>query len=257
MHLAQAFLAAAPEPTRASLSRHPELERVLASAVESGESAWPTFRIARDAFAAHLGRHYPADAVDLKAALAALRVADLYLACACAMGDSRALEVFEARYFPDIDPALLRETRSTERHGEVAQLLRTRFFVAPPGASPQITLYAGRGDLRNWVRAAIVRTILNLVTRRPKEVSTEEHLLEALPSDEADPELAHMKEVYRTEFRRAFAEAMGALGSEERNLLRYGFVDGLSVDEIGALQGVHRATAARWLAAHAATCSQT
>src|SRR5262249_55389258 len=165
-----------------------------------------------------------------------------------ATGEARALEVFEARYFPDIDLALLRETRSTELHAEVAQLLRTQFFVAEPGASPQIVLYAGRGELRNWVRAAIVRTILKLVTRKPREVSTEEHLLSALPSKEVDPELAHMKDVYRAEFRRAFGEAMASLASEERNLLRYAFVDGLNVDEIGALQGVHRATAARWLA---------
>ncbi len=39
-----------------------------------------------------------------------------------------------------------------------------------------------------------------------------------------------------------------ALSPGERNLLRQHFSDGLTVDEIGALHGVHRATAARRVA---------
>ena len=42
------------------------------------------------------------------------------------------------------------------------------------------------------------------------------------------------------------AEAFAALESRERNLLRYALGDGLSVDAIGTLYRVHRATAARW-----------
>jgi len=34
----------------------------------------------------------------------------------------------------------------------------------------------------------------------------------------------------------------------ERNLLRYQVLDRLGIDHIGALHGVHRVTAARWIA---------
>jgi len=43
--------------------------------------------------------------------------------------------------------------------------------------------------------------------------------------------------------------ALEALPERERALLRYALVDGWTVDQIGELYGVHRATAARWVAA--------
>jgi RNA polymerase sigma-70 factor (ECF subfamily) len=56
-----------------------------------------------------------------------------------------------------------------------------------------------------------------------------------------------MKELYRRTFRQAFAAALASLDAREKNLLRQHVVDGLTVDEIGPLYGVHRATAARWV----------
>jgi RNA polymerase sigma-70 factor (ECF subfamily) len=64
-----------------------------------------------------------------------------------------------------------------------------------------------------------------------------------------DPLLAGVKQRYRDEFRIAFGEAAAQLTDRERTLLRYRFVDDLSIDEIGALYRVHRATVARWIAA--------
>ena len=49
------------------------------------------------------------------------------------------------------------------------------------------------------------------------------------------------------ELQDAFKEALASLTSRERNLLRYHFLEGMSIDRIGALYGVHRATAARWI----------
>jgi RNA polymerase sigma-70 factor (ECF subfamily) len=42
---------------------------------------------------------------------------------------------------------------------------------------------------------------------------------------------------------------MAALTARQRTLLRLAYVDGLTVDAIGRMYAVHRATAARWLAA--------
>jgi RNA polymerase sigma-70 factor (ECF subfamily) len=64
----------------------------------------------------------------------------------------------------------------------------------------------------------------------------------------ADPELACVRHMYKEDFAAAFREAMAALSSRERNVLRMSHLDGLSIDQIGAVYRVHRATAARWIA---------
>ncbi|MBL0218227.1 MAG: hypothetical protein IPQ07_30640 [Myxococcales bacterium] len=46
----------------------------------------------------------------------------------------------------------------------------------------------------------------------------------------------------------AFDRALATLTPRERNLLKQQYVYGATIDELGALYGVHRATAARWLA---------
>jgi RNA polymerase sigma-70 factor (ECF subfamily) len=66
-------------------------------------------------------------------------------------------------------------------------------------------------------------------------------------SSRDDPELSYMKELYRESFRAAFRAALDGLGAREKNLLRQHFVDGLGIDALGRMYGVHRATAARWV----------
>ena len=56
-----------------------------------------------------------------------------------------------------------------------------------------------------------------------------------------------MKERYRAAFRVAFEQAVRRLSSRERNILRLQLDAGLTVEQIGEVYGVHRATATRWL----------
>ena len=51
-----------------------------------------------------------------------------------------------------------------------------------------------------------------------------------------------------SELREAFVHTLEALGSDERNVLRLHYLDGLTLEEVGATYRVSRATAARWLA---------
>lgn len=52
---------------------------------------------------------------------------------------------------------------------------------------------------------------------------------------------------YQGVFRRAVQDAVTALSAHERNLLRLHVVGRCTIDRIGCIHGVHRATAARWL----------
>jgi RNA polymerase sigma-70 factor (ECF subfamily) len=56
-----------------------------------------------------------------------------------------------------------------------------------------------------------------------------------------------MKLLYRAEFRAAFRGAVETLPAKEREILRAHFVDGQTIDQLGEANGVHRATAARWV----------
>jgi RNA polymerase sigma-70 factor (ECF subfamily) len=67
------------------------------------------------------------------------------------------------------------------------------------------------------------------------------------PAIAEDPALVAAKARYRDELAAAFREALAALTPKDRLLLRFQLVDGLSIDEIGNIHNVHRATAARWL----------
>jgi RNA polymerase sigma-70 factor (ECF subfamily) len=63
-----------------------------------------------------------------------------------------------------------------------------------------------------------------------------------------DPELAYLKSHYRELMQSAFADAVASLEPRQRLALRYQLVEHLNTERIGALFGVHAATARRWVA---------
>src|SRR5205085_8363572 len=102
------------------------------------------------------------------------------------------------------------------------------------------------GALGPWLRAAAARTAIDLMRTR-RELPADPAALADVAS--FDPLLAQLKLRYREEFRGAFREAAAGLVDREVTILRYKFVENLSIDEIGIIYGVHRATVARWIAA--------
>jgi len=84
---------------------------------------------------------------------------------------------------------------------------------------------------------------------RRKPTTTSEDWLDELSSPDDDPELVRLKARHRVEFKTAFEEAVRRLSPREHTLLRLHLVRQHSIDHIGAVYGVHRATAARWIEA--------
>jgi RNA polymerase sigma-70 factor (ECF subfamily) len=182
------------------------------------------------------------------ALLTHIHAPELFLASACAAGDRRALAFFEATYVPILEAALRRVVRDAAARDELLQQIRHKLFLPQlDGGAPKILDYSGRGDLGNWLRATAVRQALNFVTRGPKEEPLADQLLATIPAGEGDPERLYAKSQYKAELKAAFAEGAESLTPRERNLLRAAFVEGLSIDAIGAMYGTHRSTAARWL----------
>jgi RNA polymerase sigma-70 factor (ECF subfamily) len=106
--------------------------------------------------------------------------------------------------------------------------------------------YGGRGPLGGWLRRAAVNTAASY--RRPGQ---REEATEAIDvsSDAlvAAPELTFFKARYREAFREAFVAALQSLSARERTVLRLNALSNVSIDELGQMYQVHRATAARWV----------
>lgn len=244
--LVQPFLDAAPPALRANLATLPDLDRRLLELVAEGRAAWPDVVVEPVRLIGFIAARLDGE-VDGAGALATLRPGDLYLACACAAGDKVALAAFDHHFMREVDIALARMRIGPPRSSDVKQMVRQRLFVGD-GSPGKIAEYAGRGDLRRWVRSVAVRTCLNDLRKGKHEVLTDDDQLiaqHAMPGD--DPEIEYMKRTYSAEFRAAFSDAMAQLGPREQTLLRYHHIDGLNIDEIGAIYRVHRVTAFRWL----------
>ncbi|MEO6419912.1 MAG: sigma-70 family RNA polymerase sigma factor, partial [Polyangiaceae bacterium] len=157
---------------------------------------------------------------------------------------------FDRRYDGEIPAALSRLRSNRTTIDEVSQIVREKLFVAAPGGRGKIAEYAGRGALLSWLRAVAVRTALSHRRREGLEPQPHDDIepLLAVAGTTEDPELEHIRARYAEPFKTAFHEALRALTPQDRNILRLHVVDGLNIDQIGAVYGVHRSTVARWIA---------
>jgi RNA polymerase sigma-70 factor (ECF subfamily) len=211
--------------------------------LDTARAAWPEVRIDAEQLVDFIAQRLTG--ADLAAALATAPAGDLVLAAACAAQEPTAHAAFDA-VLSEVDAAGASTRSPRDLIDDVKQLIRVQLLVARDGKPPGITGYRGKGPLRGWVRITATRELIRHQRKRAREAPGDRPLDEAL-GDAGDPLLSQLKAEYRTEFATALREAITELGAEDRTLLRQQIVDQLSIDEIGAAFGVHRATAARWL----------
>ncbi len=176
-------------------------------------------------------------------------VEDLVLALACARGHAAAIRDFETRLLPQTRPPVARIDATRAFVDEVQQRVRTHLLVAEPPAQPRIATYAGRGPLAGWITVTAVRTAMTVLRENARASRFSEARWAAaiaLPTT-ADEDLEHLKRRYRPKFELALVEAAKALPDRERSVLKLSFAEGLGIDRIAAIYGVHRATVARWV----------
>lgn len=216
------------------------LDEILGALGERGRAAWPDIELSGERFSAYLADAV-AEEADPEKALGSLHIEDLYLACACAAGDARALAAFDSYALSGVREAVRHLDPEAAFASEVAQLTRMKLLV-----DGRIRSYRGRGKLKSWVQVTAVRIAIELC-RKKKPEQSDDALAEAADLDE-DPELVPIRQLYKEEFAAAFKTALASLSSRERNILRLYLLDGLNIDRIGAMYRVHRATVARWIA---------
>jgi RNA polymerase sigma-70 factor (ECF subfamily) len=174
---------------------------------------------------------------------------DLALACACTYQVSRGMDEFQRTYVPVIARVVARRAGASATGEDAVQTVLEKLLVPQADAAPAIAKYRGRGPLRSWVSTTAATTLAMLFRSegRRREQSIEPELLEF--AHQADPELARLAEQYKPEVEEAVREALQRLGERERLLLRLNVGEGMSIDQLGAMYSVNRATAARWLVA--------
>ena len=243
------FWAGLGEARRASLTAVPGWEARLEAAHAEARGAWPPGWLDDEAFAGELSARLEGDGAETPRWWEHLHAADLFLASACARGVAGALDRFERLHGDEI----ARIARRFERPGlpadDLVQQLRTKLFASGE-EGPRIASYTGQGFLQNWLRVTATRTFIDCGRGRAEvsELPIGAGLQAVLAEPGPDPELELLKREHVAHFRAAFAEAIGALDSSDRLVLKQHLVERLTIDQIGGLYHLHRATAARRLA---------
>lgn len=209
-------------------------------AFRAGQLAWPGLKLSREAFAERLQR-LEVDPQDLAA-----RGSDLYLAAACAAHEPAAVFLFERAFLVPVPRQLGRVALRDHEEDELRQQLRVKLLVGPQA---KIAEYRGSGPLGAWVRVCALRLALDLKLAPEVSKRADGRALDALVGSSPEAESLLDTEQHREVFQEALKESLDMLSSREKTLLRLHFIDGMTIDALGVLFCVHRATAARWLVA--------
>lgn len=235
------FAAALPDEVRGPWCELPGLDAAL-------EQAHAAARPPAPCPAPTLARHVRSLATRLAtatpelAAIATLDHAAIALADACIDGDANAIACFHRLHLGDIEHAIARVRAAGSIAEDVRQIVLAKLL--PPGG--KLARYSGRGALQNWVRAVTVRETISVLRGSTDDTVAMPDVIDIAAS--WDLELSYVRSSQREHLRAALRASFDALDPEDRAVLRYRFVDGLTLDQLATVLGVHRATAARWLA---------
>lgn len=218
-------------------------EVVVRGLYDAGRAAHPEVRMTFEQFAEKLGG---------VALGASPRAADLFLAVACQQQDPAALATFEAEVIGRLRSLLRRIESDRERVDEIVQVVRVRALVGDGEIGPRIAGYTGAGSLLGWLKVMAVRLHANAARdrkRAPVELAADSQQLDGAAATLLAPERALLDGRHGPALRAALSAGLRALPARERALLRFHYVDGVSLERIGAMYKVHKATVSRWLAA--------
>lgn len=225
-----------------------EVAALLAEHLRVARQTWPGITVAPARFAKELGRRIAAMG-EKAVPLAAIKAADIYVATACLDGDEAAIEAVRRVLTKEVEVAGSRSTPSRDQRAEVTANLSRILFVAEPPRAAALHEYSGRGDLKSYLRVMAMREVARIVNLGRREVGVDDQEVMERLVPASDPELRVLRDRYREPVDAAIRAALETLDERGRALLRFAIVDGLSVGRVGELYNVHKATAARWIAA--------
>lgn len=125
---------------------------------------------------------------------------------------------------------------------DAIQLAFQRLLASSP---PSIQKYAGRGPLLGWVLVTTLRCAAELKRSAANRPYLQLDDVMDLALEESDPDLTRRRG--RATLKAAFQNSVSEMEPRLKTVLRLNVLEGMNIDEIGTMYGVHRATVARWI----------
>src|SRR5208283_4044734 len=177
--------------------------------------------------------------------LLTLRVEELALARACALGHNYAWEVFLTRYREKLYLAALRIAREDSAARDLADTLYAELYGTSTRDGQRVSKLAsftGRGSLEGWLRTVLAQEFVNRYRRTRRLVSLDEEGEEGSQFAAPEPEPVSSPD---SRLETATDAALSSLSSEDRMVLASYFLDGRTLAEIARLLTVHESTISR------------
>lgn len=176
---------------------------------------------------------------------AAPNAGDMYLAASVLGGSTGAISAFEQHCLRPAQAALTKMGLARSSFDDVLQVAREKLLL--PTEHPRLIDMAGTGDLRAICRVVVVRSGLNMLrAMRPTEELEDNHIASHLATRDDPGARAEQKDATQL-LTDSLRVAVAALSPRDKTLLRLHVFHRLSIDELGRMYDVHRATAARWI----------
>jgi RNA polymerase sigma-70 factor (ECF subfamily) len=184
---------------------------------------------------------------ELEEFLRSLRIEDLALARACAIGREPAWEVFLLRYRGKLYDIAAYITKESSAARDLADSLYADLYGTGSHAGQRVSKlasYTGRGSLEGWLRAVMGQEYINRYRRQRPLVSLEEKSEGGTQFAAPDPAPAAVVDPH---LEAATAGALAGLSAEDRFLLASYYLDDRTLADIARLLGVHESTVSRKL----------
>jgi RNA polymerase sigma-70 factor, ECF subfamily len=170
-----------------------------------------------------------------------LSLDDLYLATACARGEDRAWEECAERFFGFIRDFAGRRLRGPEA-GEVADRV-----MADLWQRGTIARFEGRSRLRTWLGAVVAHAAVNAAKAARPTVSWEGQAPGSRPEPATPGESGEVERQSAAALARFLEQALLEASDDDRLLLLLYYEQGLTLDEISAVQSGSKSSLSRRL----------
>jgi RNA polymerase sigma-70 factor (ECF subfamily) len=176
-----------------------------------------------------------------------LRLEDLALARACALGSETGWEVFLMRYREKLYLAAHSIVQGDANARELADSLYADLYGTRSADGRRISKlnsFTGRGSLEGWLRAVMAQEYVNRFRRQQRLVSLED---QAEAGAQFEAESPDPTQAVDARLREATDQALASLAPEDKFILANYYLDGRRLAEIALLLGVHESTISRKL----------
>lgn len=227
-----------------------EYRRVIEELFQSSQAA--RWAVSLDEFSRALSQAIRKSAEASPAAvgesLASLRAEDFALALGCMNGNNAAWDHFSATYRSSLYESAYAIVHNESRGRELADSLYAELYgldASAPNRASRLAYFHGRSSLKTWLRAVLYQKFVNDYRRESR--------FEPLPETPNDPPAARQSASEADDRRYAAClggaveAALAGLPAEEKLLLGYYYVQGMTLKQIGRLTCKSEATLSRRL----------